>query len=540
MTRQFHRCTLCKGNHRSDFLLCPKIQDTREKSGIKYTKLEQIIIEKIKNKNVNAEQEVQKKITLQRTTYNVHQKEKSNNWEMYTKQLEKNLQIWKTTICTIDQNENALDHAVNNWTNWIVQTGKDTIGMKMIWKYKEEAKALKRNLRRKKQEFLIKNIGLLNEGNMKQLFAKFRYMNYNKISIIQTLVKSATTKEPEKISETDTEKVNLLAKWFSEHHQQTSSINENHCQQIEYEIGYIVAMSRNAKINSEINNNEYHQVNITEEVIDAIKHNIKYNDNIILYHYYLEYDNNETNLVNKGNNLLHYSQTGFRSWHNKSEHLLLVLETIQVSLDNNAVTSILYKEIQTRIQLLELRRNQIIHKYISLSKKLTTDNLSIDYKLWEGNHRVHNGEFFCWKGKLSKLSIVCIDADEAKVPHIMTDEHQFINRSQKIPNSIKISFTQYTEQSSEEILSSLQRDTVVIWTYENQIKVLCNLGASSSPEIYWIKGQYKNQEMKKQIKIKGLIKLCYFMDSIWINEYLPLSSLILTFLKKLYFERDCA
>ncbi|ETO07605.1 reverse transcriptase [Reticulomyxa filosa] len=155
---------------------------------------------------------------------------RSNNWEMYTKQLEKNLQIWKTTICTTDQNENALDSAVNNWTNCVIQTGKDTIGMKMIWKgnkpwwsnalqrqrkkvhrlkrkfrkynnetnykrHKDEAKALKRNLRREKQEFLTKNIELLTKNNMKQLFAKFRSMNYNKISLIPTLTKPATEKE---------------------------------------------------------------------------------------------------------------------------------------------------------------------------------------------------------------------------------------------------------------------------------------------------------------------------------------------------------
>ncbi|ETO01920.1 hypothetical protein RFI_35519 [Reticulomyxa filosa] len=43
---------------------------------------------------------------------------------------------------------------------------------------------LKRRLKQEKQEFMIKSIGSLQEGNTKQLFSQFRSMNSNKITVI--------------------------------------------------------------------------------------------------------------------------------------------------------------------------------------------------------------------------------------------------------------------------------------------------------------------------------------------------------------------
>lgn len=50
-----YQCILCKGNHRSDSLQCPKIQQTREKAGIPYSKREITIIQQRKNKDAKAE-----------------------------------------------------------------------------------------------------------------------------------------------------------------------------------------------------------------------------------------------------------------------------------------------------------------------------------------------------------------------------------------------------------------------------------------------------------------------------------------------------
>lgn len=50
-----YQCVLCEGNHRSDSLKCPKIQQTREKAKIPYTKKELSIIEKLQSRKVATE-----------------------------------------------------------------------------------------------------------------------------------------------------------------------------------------------------------------------------------------------------------------------------------------------------------------------------------------------------------------------------------------------------------------------------------------------------------------------------------------------------
>ncbi|ETO02439.1 hypothetical protein RFI_34992, partial [Reticulomyxa filosa] len=53
------------------------------------------------------------------------------------------------------------------------------------WKYKKAMSELKRKLKQEKQEFMIKSIRSLQEGNTKQLFSQFRSMNSNKREITE-------------------------------------------------------------------------------------------------------------------------------------------------------------------------------------------------------------------------------------------------------------------------------------------------------------------------------------------------------------------
>ncbi|ETO03151.1 hypothetical protein RFI_34259, partial [Reticulomyxa filosa] len=52
-----YQCVLCKGNHRSDSLICPKTQDVRQKLGIAFTRRETEIIERKKQQNNNQKQQ---------------------------------------------------------------------------------------------------------------------------------------------------------------------------------------------------------------------------------------------------------------------------------------------------------------------------------------------------------------------------------------------------------------------------------------------------------------------------------------------------
>ncbi|ETO02340.1 integrase [Reticulomyxa filosa] len=61
--------------------------------------------------------------------------------------------------------------------------------------YKQAANELKRRLQQEKQEYLVKSIQSLQEGNTRQLFSQFKSMNNNKIN---------------------SEKVELLVSWFAQ------------------------------------------------------------------------------------------------------------------------------------------------------------------------------------------------------------------------------------------------------------------------------------------------------------------------------------
>ncbi|ETO01297.1 hypothetical protein RFI_36143, partial [Reticulomyxa filosa] len=122
---------------------------------------------------------------------------------------------------------------------------------------------------------------------------------------------------------------------------------------------------------------------------------------------------------------------------------------------------------------LELRRQQeeikMYHRCIQLSEQFPSHNMSIAYRLWKKNHETKKDEFFCWIGKLSPLSRACIHADELDIPDICHIKHEITHKPQsigkkKIPQSIKAPFVYGQEPTQEEILASINTNTVVIWS----------------------------------------------------------------------------
>jgi ERCC4-type nuclease len=55
-------------------------------------------------------------------------------------------------------------------------------------KYKQAADELKRRLRQEKQEYMVKSIQSLQDGNSRQLFSQFRSMNSNKLTVIPAII----------------------------------------------------------------------------------------------------------------------------------------------------------------------------------------------------------------------------------------------------------------------------------------------------------------------------------------------------------------
>ncbi|ETO08780.1 hypothetical protein RFI_28612 [Reticulomyxa filosa] len=121
---------------------------------------------------------------------------------------------------------------------------------------------------------------------------------------------------------------------------------------------------------------------------------------------------------------------------------------------------------------LELRRQQeevkLYHRCIQISEQLPEHNLTLAYRLWEQNHNVPENEFYCWRGKLSPLSRACIHAEEMKIPTITPDKKAIINKPpmqrKKIPCPNKSPFPQNAEPPAEEILTSINNKTTVIYT----------------------------------------------------------------------------
>lgn len=366
---------------------------------------------------------------------------RSSKWEIFRKRLDETLKVWHSSLSTKDfQNPtDSLEYAVETWTQCIVETGKETIGVRTTWKgnknwwdsslhrqrkkvqklkrnfrkfrtqenyylYKEEAKSLKRNLRRAKQEHMVKCINSLHDGNIRQVFSQFRSLNENKITVIPTLIQHATQEEPQIVAESDFEKAELLVKWFAMPPQPPKKSEEEHYQEVEDDIYSFVEMQRDRELAEIPEIFEIHQSQITEEeVIAAIRHISPYKAQGPDWIHNLMLKNGGQSLIKslvflfnwsfsighfpriwkKSNivaipkperdhslcknyrpisllscvgklleriitmrliwyldehQLLHYSQAGFQSWHNTSELLLRISESIHASFDKNAVT----------------------------------------------------------------------------------------------------------------------------------------------------------------------------------------------------------
>ncbi|ETO06867.1 hypothetical protein RFI_30525, partial [Reticulomyxa filosa] len=366
----------------------------------------------------------------------------SNGWELFRQYLSNNLKEWTNTLINTSQNSpDALDQAVESWSQYVVDTGKATIGQKVSWKgnkpwwsnklhrlrknvhqlkrkfrkyrtsenyerYKEAALSFKRILRCEKQMHITKSIESLHENNTKQMFCQFRSLNSNKIAIIPSLISPETDGVKYAIAETDIEKANLLANWFAQPPQPPKPSNENkeHYEYVEDEICSVVQMSKETELSEWYLMDAWYQSEITEEeVIEAIRHISAYKsqgpDNI----HNLMLKNGGQSLINSlvllfgwsykigyfpkawkianivaipkpdrdpticknyrpisllscvgklmeriitmrlmkylnENQMLHQCQAGFQSWHNTSELLLRLSESIHASFDKNGVT----------------------------------------------------------------------------------------------------------------------------------------------------------------------------------------------------------
>ncbi|ETN97385.1 hypothetical protein RFI_40145 [Reticulomyxa filosa] len=112
------------------------------------------------------------------------------------------LREWKQILPhRFSDDPKLLDYAVKKC---VVDADKKTIGMKTVWKgkkpwwsasihikrafrrnksdhnyrtYKQAANELKKKLRHEKQEYLVKSVQSLQEGNNRQLFSQFKSVN---------------------------------------------------------------------------------------------------------------------------------------------------------------------------------------------------------------------------------------------------------------------------------------------------------------------------------------------------------------------------
>ncbi|ETO06818.1 reverse transcriptase, partial [Reticulomyxa filosa] len=234
--------------------------------------------------------------------------------------------------------------------------------------YKEAARTLKRNLRCEKQLHITKSIESLHEGNTRQLFCKFRSLNSNKIAIIPSLVSPGKDGTTHQIAENDIDKANLLARWFAQPPQPPKPSNEDaeHYEYVKDEICSVVQMSRESELDTSWLILEWHQADITEEeIIEAIGQVSSFKSQ--------DPDNIHNLMLKKGGQslidslvmlsllscvgkllerivtmrlmrylnerqMLHQSQAGFQSWHNTSELILKLSESIHKSFNKKGLT----------------------------------------------------------------------------------------------------------------------------------------------------------------------------------------------------------
>ena len=88
--------------------------------------------------------------------------------------------------------------------------------------------------------------------------------------------------------------------------------------------------------------------------------------------------------------------------------------------------------------------------------------------MWKKNHDIKADERFCWKEKLSTISRAYIHETEVGVPKVEPDRLPFHNKPpmqiERIPYPSKSPFARWSEPSQEQILTSLDESTVVIYT----------------------------------------------------------------------------
>jgi hypothetical protein len=88
--------------------------------------------------------------------------------------------------------------------------------------------------------------------------------------------------------------------------------------------------------------------------------------------------------------------------------------------------------------------------------------------MWKKNHDIKADERFCWKEKLSTISRAYIHETEVGVPKVKPDRLPFHNKPpmqiERIPYPSKSPFARWSEPSQEQILTSLDESTVVIYT----------------------------------------------------------------------------
>ena len=120
---------------------------------------------------------------------------------------------------------------------------------------------------------------------------------------------------------------------------------------------------------------------------------------------------------------------------------------------------------------LELRRQQeevkLYHKCIRGSIKFPEHNLTQAYQLWKQEHEFKHDEKFVWSEKLSTLSRAHISANKIGMPEVVPDHHPFYNKPpmhvERLPHSTKSRFKRWSEPTPDQILESLDSNTIVIF-----------------------------------------------------------------------------
>ncbi|ETO25212.1 hypothetical protein RFI_11921 [Reticulomyxa filosa] len=199
-----------------------------------------------------------------------------------------------TTIVSRDQD--SLDKAAESWNKCVVEAGETIISIRTIWKgnkswWSGSLSLLRKRVQKSKNRFrkqrTLRNLILYKrvtsqlrtklqlekhqhgKRNTRNLFTQFKALNTNKICIIPALV----NKETNSVAKSDLVK-HILTKTSAEHYQHPKDVDEKHCEMIEDDIRFKVAISKPLElIDDFIGGSDINQSDITkEEAIDAMRH----------------------------------------------------------------------------------------------------------------------------------------------------------------------------------------------------------------------------------------------------------------------------